>query len=225
MNRKDFIIASVLVNCGFLIVLFIGALSSHSPRGGPSASLEKVEAYPMQKVTLFPRDCLTTNEQQIERMIDQYRSPQEQSSQISPSSSSPAKGSSEEPPVVKKEEASSSPSSESHIVVTVEQGDLLENIARNYQVKVFDLMEVNQLKTARLYAGQTLKIPSYGKRLALSSSTKGEKEGKFYKMKVGDTLWKVARAHRISVEKLLKINNLTHEQAGRLQPGDQIRLS
>ena len=44
--------------------------------------------------------------------------------------------------------------------VTVAKGDVLEKIAKNYEVTVEEIIRLNKLKTTRLQIGQHLKIPT-----------------------------------------------------------------
>ncbi len=123
------------------------------------------------------------------------------------------------------------------ITYKVRYGDNLSKIARQYGVTVRDLMRWNKLRSTRIYAGQRLVI--YVSRNRLSKSTKqvtatttnrksskpvqtqNQYSGKTktYIVKEGDTLFDIARRYNISLEKLMKVNNLSTDV---IYPGQEI---
>lgn len=48
---------------------------------------------------------------------------------------------------------------------------------------------------------------------------------KFYTVKSGDTLAKIARKHKISISRLMQLNNMTDRQAGKIRVGDKLRVA
>lgn len=71
---------------------------------------------------------------------------------------------------------------ENYITYTVKKGDTLYSIARNYDVSVNELMQLNNLSSSVLTVGQTLVIPT----------TKPD-QSKTYIVKRGDTLYSIAQ--------------------------------
>jgi LysM repeat protein len=113
--------------------------------------------------------------------------------------------------------------------VRVKKGDVLEKIARHNHSTVADIMKANKLTNTNLRIGQVLKIPNKTIRKAEASTISHAvaapaSEGRFYTVKKGDSPWTIAVKNHLKVEDLLKLNNLTEEQARRLKPGDQLRI-
>jgi membrane-bound lytic murein transglycosylase D len=106
----------------------------------------------------------------------------------------------------------------------IRRGETLSGIAKKYGVSLTALMEANNLsKKRRIYAGQTLNIPIKGGYISQKSSTVSEKSEptriaaksngngapRKYRIKDGDTLWKIAMAHGLSIAELKRYNNLS----------------
>jgi N-acetylmuramoyl-L-alanine amidase len=84
---------------------------------------------------------------------------------------------------------------------TVRPGDSLYIIAQRHGVSVAQLKSANGLTSDYIYPGQKLSIPTSG--------TKAPQGGQStYVVKNGDTLYKIAQAHGISVQSLKAANNL-----------------
>ncbi|MBO7328370.1 MAG: LysM peptidoglycan-binding domain-containing protein [Lentisphaeria bacterium] len=118
----------------------------------------------------------------------------------------------------------------------VQRGDTPERIARKYKVRLSEFMKANNLteETARrLRVGQKLVIP--GKTAAVAakkapavSSQRSEKapaleKGK-YKVQRGDSLERIARRFKVKLKDLMAVNNITEEQATRLQIGQALTI-
>ena len=82
---------------------------------------------------------------------------------------------------------------------TVQSGDSLWNIAKRYGVSVDELKKANNLSSNLLTIGQKLIIP-------------GENFNNYQKYVVqsGDSLWKIANKYNVSVDDLIKLNNLNN---------------
>ena len=119
----------------------------------------------------------------------------------------------------------------------VKKGDVLEKIARHHQTTVAEIMKVNRLANTNLRIGQVLKIPNKSMRKSeavtqLSSSpaslpsmaASSEAGPKYYTVKKGDNPWTIAVKNHVKVEDLLKLNDMSEDQARRLKPGDQLRI-
>lgn len=124
---------------------------------------------------------------------------------------------------------------EKELVHVVRSGEYLGKIASAYGVSVKSLMEWNNLKSANLRIGQRLLVyapdkpkPQTIQASNTSSNASNESNSdsgqyQYYKVKAGDTLWDIAKAHNVSVSSLEKLNK--HLDFRRLKPGDRIILS
>lgn len=86
----------------------------------------------------------------------------------------------------------------------VQSGDTLYGIAAKLGTSVKELMDLNNLSTTNLAVGQTLKIPEKKENNNIPSEP-----GNKYTVKSGDTLYAIARANGITVDDLIKANNLS----------------
>jgi len=99
-------------------------------------------------------------------------------------------------------------------------GETWHSIAKKHQISQDLLKKANPQSAARstIYAGDYLAIPgSDGKapQEAINKSTSTAN----YSIVSGDTLAAIARKHKMSTAKLMKINNLTNKDARRIRPG------
>lgn len=85
---------------------------------------------------------------------------------------------------------------------TVVKGDSLYNIARRYETTVDEIMKLNHLTSINLSIGQKLQIPETGEEVTVPPSYES------YTVKKGDTLYSIAKKYNLSVDILLKDNNL-----------------
>ncbi len=99
---------------------------------------------------------------------------------------------------------------------TVKNGDTLYGIAKKYNTTVQKIIDLNYLKNTNLVLGQVLRIPEmYTKEedMVLPNYVN-------YIVKRGDTLYSIAKGNNISVDTLIKDNNLS----GALQIGQVIKI-
>jgi LysM repeat protein len=97
----------------------------------------------------------------------------------------------------------------------VRRGDTLWDLAQKYGTTVSKLRSVNGLsRRSKLAIGQTLRIP--GPRASEGIS-------KYYVVKRGDTLSKIARTFGVSMSKLVAWNNIRNPH--RLSVGAKLRVS
>ncbi|PCK30300.1 LysM peptidoglycan-binding domain-containing protein [Pseudoalteromonas piscicida] len=90
---------------------------------------------------------------------------------------------------------------------TIRRGDSLSTIAQRYSLSVAELKAFNQLKSDRIRAGKKLILPILAdKQLD-------------YKIKHGDSLWRIAKQFNVSVAKLKQWNQLSTD---RLKIGDTL---
>lgn len=217
MNRRDTIIVAVLINAGLLVMLFISALKTPSANGIAKADIPATPPAPKKvekKAELTP-----VKGDEADKALAEFKKVQAVEKQIV----KPAPK--EEKPVVvaaapepKKEQAPSKPIAQRK--VKVKKGDMLEKIARANGTTVTEIMRLNKLTTARLQIGQELLLPEKGATSASSSSSME----KYYVVKNGDNLWKIAIENNLKVEQLLRLNNLDEKKAKRLRPGDKLLI-
>ncbi len=93
---------------------------------------------------------------------------------------------------------------------TVQSGDSLWSIAREFGISVDALKEANNLTSNLLSIGQVLQIPG-----------KNTTNTVFYTVKRGDSLWSIARDFGVSVSSIQEANNLT---SSLLQIGEVLQI-
>jgi membrane-bound lytic murein transglycosylase D len=101
-------------------------------------------------------------------------------------------------------------------VHVVHGGDSLWNIAQRYGTTVADIQTANGLSDTRLQKGQSLRIP--GRTAPAASATAAER--KVYEVRNGDSPFKIAQLHNMSLERLLQINRLSPRC--KIFPGQQL---
>ncbi|MBM7644622.1 LysM repeat protein [Scopulibacillus daqui] len=109
---------------------------------------------------------------------------------------------------------------------TVKPGDSLWKIASSHGMSVAQLKSANGLASDLIYAGQKLKLSgsasSSGGSNSGGSSGNQASSGGTYVVKSGDSLWKIAANHGMSVSKLKSINGLSSDI---IYPGQKLKLS
>lgn len=123
------------------------------------------------------------------------------------------------------------------ITYTVRRGDTLLQIARAYGVTVVHIVEINNIQNPNLiYPGQKLRITDSNNKtlnqeiqqtgnLNNGSTNNGNANtGTRYRYVVrrGDTLWQIARIYGVSVEYLVRVNNIQNPNL--IYPGQIIRI-
>ena len=111
---------------------------------------------------------------------------------------------------------------ERRIVHKVRKGETLSRIAARYHVSVANIKKWNNLRSNNLKVGQRLAL--YGKSAPKKSTASASDSGSAttYTVKKGDTLGKIAAKHGVSLNKLLKLNNMTAKS--KIYPGMKIRI-
>jgi membrane-bound lytic murein transglycosylase D len=140
--------------------------------------------------------------------------------------------------------APSNPVSPSVTKHKVKRGEALVTIARRYGVSVADLMAWNNIKNPRrIKAGQVLRVkgetpqvvpkpqpvegnttaPVENQELDYKNAENHKTPSSLnYKVKSGDTLWDIARRHRVTIAELQKWNDLTDPSL--VKPGDYLAI-
>ena len=89
---------------------------------------------------------------------------------------------------------------------TVKSGDSLYSIARRYNTTVDEIMKLNYLSTVNLKVGQVIRIPE----MFTPDSEMILPEYINYTVKKGDSLYSIAKQYNITVNDLIKDNNLNN---------------
>ncbi|MER0468570.1 LysM peptidoglycan-binding domain-containing protein [Bacillus cabrialesii subsp. cabrialesii] len=89
--------------------------------------------------------------------------------------------------------------------IKVKKGDTLWDLSRKYDTTISKIKSENHLRSDFIYAGQTLSIN--GKSTS-SKSSSSSSSSSTYKVKSGDSLWKISKKYGMTVSELKKLNGL-----------------
>jgi membrane-bound lytic murein transglycosylase D len=105
----------------------------------------------------------------------------------------------------------------------VRKGDTVSEIAKAFGTTAAEIRRLNGLeRQAKIYVGQKLRVRPGGS--TLTSSSKSSKTGSdFYIVRKGDTLWDIARRLGLTINNLLRLNNL--DAKSRIYPGQKLLIS
>lgn len=104
----------------------------------------------------------------------------------------------------------------------VQKGDTLYAIATKFQTTVDFIKQLNNLVTNTLYIGQVLQVPKTNQQPTNPSiPPQNDDEYYLYEVQKGDSLWLIAQKNNITVDDLIKLNNLTSTI---LQIGDKLKI-
>lgn len=105
------------------------------------------------------------------------------------------------------------------IEYTVIKGDSLWNIAQKYDVRMHEIININQLESiTRLSVGQKLNIPvsataSAPKQETQTTTSVAQQEDKpkdaVYYVQKGDTLWGISRKYQVSLQSITSANRIS----------------
>ncbi|WP_175073489.1 LysM peptidoglycan-binding domain-containing protein [Terribacillus sp. AE2B 122] len=112
----------------------------------------------------------------------------------------------------------SSSSSSSSSTYTVKSGDTLSGIASKHNISLNNLKKWNNISGYLIYPGDKLKVSAGGSSSSNnsssnsgSSSNNSSSSSSSYKVKSGDSLWKIANNNGVSVANLKSWNNLSSD--------------
>jgi LysM repeat protein len=111
----------------------------------------------------------------------------------------------------------SQPSPDSAISHTVQRQETLFSISKQYNVSIAEIKSWNNLSGNNLQVGQDLTIyPSEGSNQEQQSLVveKETQRNSYYTVKSGDSLYKIAQEHDMTVEELKSLNALTSNTIG-----------
>lgn len=106
---------------------------------------------------------------------------------------------------------------------TLRNGDSLAKLARALKKSEQDLLSMNGLRRNNLEAGDSIYLPVRQSDLSSILRKAQQPPSRYHKVKKGETLYSIARAHGLSVEELLDLNRMTREKT--IHPGDKLRVS
>ena len=89
---------------------------------------------------------------------------------------------------------------------TVQSGDTLWNLSQEYNTSVNQIIVENDLTSSTIYPNQKLE---FGEEMIVNTPAASGKTT--YVVQVGDTLAKIAKAYSVSIDELVKWNNLASE--------------
>ncbi len=107
---------------------------------------------------------------------------------------------------------------------TVRSGDTLARIARQHGVSLGALAAANGIDLQRpvIRPGQRLRLPGTGSTAAPAAPRASHSRATTYRVSSGDTLYRIAAKHGISLRELLRANNLNDESARRVRVGSSL---
>jgi len=121
----------------------------------------------------------------------------------------------------------------------VKSGESIYDVARKFEISVFEIKRLNRLRSNRLKKGKAIwvlerkwidsDIFSLAKGLPnkvkqnVTLASKNVSKIRYYKVKMGDTLSEIASKHEgLTITKLKKLNRLSSQQ---IKPGMRLRIS
>jgi LysM repeat protein len=108
--------------------------------------------------------------------------------------------------------------------VTVQKGDSLWKLSREYKTTVDAFKLTNKLSKDAIFAGQVLQIPGTSEKPSSSvqKPAAAPAQQSTYTVKSGDSLWVIARDHKVSVSELKSLNGLKSDL---IRPGQKLKVS
>ena len=124
-------------------------------------------------------------------------------------------------------------------MIEVQQGDTLYGLSKRHHVSLSELMSVNSLSAPNLKPGQKLYLPAGGGSasaaakaveaatpapvpLAAASPDVVARYGGTYTVKPGDSLYTIARAHKVKFAELQQVNGITDPR--KVKPGSVLKV-
>jgi peptidoglycan DL-endopeptidase LytF len=209
MNKKDIIIAAMIINSVMLLTIF-----AFSKKSRPAPAPTFKAPVEMSQMAKAPGQIMPPS------------SPPKMAAVSSPKPSTMPK---EVKPVaapVKKAVAIAAKPSSGPQTVRVKQGDVLEKLAKQYGVSVQAIMSANNMKNTNLSVGRELIIPKKSAKAVapLAKPVAGDQGAVYYTVQPGDNPWVIARKNHIKVDDLMKLNNMNKQSAKQLRPGNKLRI-
>jgi len=90
---------------------------------------------------------------------------------------------------------------------TVQKGDTLTRIAKQYNTSVKELVKENKLSSDRIYVGQTLEVPTH----LYNHEGEEDLQVQIHTVSAGETLYRISLKYGTSIEQLKLLNKLTSD--------------
>ncbi len=233
MNRRDTVIIAVLLNAGLLIVLFATSVKTNKVQEStPAVQMLAVSSRnEVKKPSPVTPPLVAAQADEVNQLVGQYVTPEIKetpppnfSADLYPLGEPlPLVKPSEKPPCKPLKPSDLTSKAASFEEVKIKKGDALDKIAKKHHVTTEEIIAINHLPSTQLKIGQILKIPL--KETAINYPFKPHREeNKYHVIKAGDSPWSIAIEHKMKLDELLKINNLSEEKAKRLKPGERLRI-
>lgn len=105
---------------------------------------------------------------------------------------------------------------------TVQKGDYLYKIATTNGLTANELKTLNGLTSNLIYSGQVLKLTNTANSVSQTVDNKTTSiTQQTYVVKSGDSVWRIANMHKISIEQLKQLNHLS---SNLIHPGQTLRV-
>jgi len=112
-------------------------------------------------------------------------------------------------------------------VHTVKRGDTLYALSRRYGVSVQEIQRLNNMQESKLFIGQKLIIVKNREESPVQQAAPEAQiepsADALYTIQRGDNLYRIARAHALSLPELLELNGFENSSV-QIFPGQQIRV-
>jgi len=108
-------------------------------------------------------------------------------------------------------------------IYVVKNGDTIGHIAERYSVSSNEIRNWNNLKGNKIIVGQELIVyPGEKKEIkVVNNIVKSKSSNKVHKVKVGESLWTIARHYDIHIKDIMEWNNLQNDQ---IKPGIDLKI-
>jgi len=108
-------------------------------------------------------------------------------------------------------------------IYVVKNGDTIGHIAERYSVSSNEIRNWNNLKGNKIIVGQELIVyPGEMKEIkVVNNIVKSKSSNKVHKVKVGESLWTIARHYDIHIKDIMEWNNLQNDQ---IKPGIDLKI-
>lgn len=114
------------------------------------------------------------------------------------------------------------------VEVSIPEDMRVAQLAEKGGVSVEDLCKANpwMQPAGHVREAQVVRLPhDYRPQPTAPAAVEKEKKHKTYQVQPGDNLWKIARQHHLSLEKLYALNGLDEKSARRLKVGHILRVA
>jgi LysM repeat protein len=104
-------------------------------------------------------------------------------------------------------------------IYIVKRGDSLFEIAKKFGLSIDALKRHNRLNSNTIYPNMKLKIPQLGESIALNTNSDSHTT---YRVKKGDSLWKIAQLFNVSVQEIMHWNDISNPS--KLKNGEVLKI-